>query len=120
MRRAFLNVLGVNAHDVLRGIFPFVNKGVHSAFVPRVSCMATARVRVMLMGLLVPVGAVPVVMVLVLHRRVTSAVVCRMHGAALGIPFRVPRLRQLLVLVDRTAVFFRHGVDLARGIAPRA
>ena len=81
--------------------------------------MTAPRMSVMLMRLLVAVRAVPVVMVLVLHRRVTSAVVRRVHGAALSVPFCVSGLCQLLMLVDRATVLFRHGVDLVRGgIAP--
>jgi hypothetical protein len=59
----------VCGHDVLRGVFPFVNKGMHATAVSLVPGMPTAGVRVVLVWSFVPVCPVPVVVpvLLVLH-----------------------------------------------------
>lgn len=113
MRSAFIRAVGVRAHHVLRRIFPFVNKGVHAPAVPFMAGVAAAGTRVVLMRAFVTVG--PMAVVLMLHRRVPSARV--VHGAALCVPFRVPRLRQLLMLGDRPAIkFFRHRIDSTQNV----
>jgi hypothetical protein len=103
-----LDVLRVHPRDVLRGVFALVHQGVDAATVPRMTGVPVAGVGVVLVRPAVAVRAMPVVMTVTMLfvpavlRHVTSAGV--MHGAASGVPFRVPGLRQLLMLVDRTAV----------------
>jgi O-antigen ligase len=110
-----LDAFSVGAMEAFRSIFPMRNKGMNAATSALVPCLTVTRVGVMLMGVFVAMLAVTVV--LVLHRRVTSAGVA--HAAALCVPFGVSGLRQFLVLVDRTAVkLFRHGEDLARELIP--
>jgi hypothetical protein len=80
-----------------------------------VSTVPAAWVRVVLVRLLVAVSAVPMVLLMsVLHRRMTSAGVC-VHAATLGIPLDVSGLRQFLVLTDRSTVLFRHRCRLMQG-----
>jgi hypothetical protein len=100
-----LDIVRVGRLYVLRGIFPCVNKGMHAVSLVGTVLRMVTWVRVMLVRLFVPV--LPVPMMLVFHRRVSSATV--MHAAALCVPFRVPGLRQFLVLVDRSAIkLFSH------------
>lgn len=117
MSCTLIHLFVVSGHDVLSRIFPFVNKGMHPAIMSFVPGMPVARMRVVLMRTFVPVRTVTVVVLFVpvLHRRVTSAGMRRVHGAATRVAFCVPSLRQLLVLIDRSTVrSFRHGNDLAR------
>lgn len=119
-----LDPVRVGRLDVLSGVFPCVDKGMHTMpLVTRVTVRSAVvvptlgvvvplsrmmtGVGVVLVRLFVPVLAVPVM--LVLHRRMTSTRRV-MHGAADSEPLCVSGLRQLLMLVDRATVrFFRHG-----------
>jgi hypothetical protein len=115
VRRSLIDAVRVRMHGVFRSVFSFVNKGMHTmSLVARVS---RTGVRVVLVRPLVSVRAVPVMLVFVLHRRMTSAGM--MHAAPFCVPFRMTRLGKLLVLIDRSAVWFlRHGCDLVRVWCP--
>ena len=70
---ACLDVFGTHSRDVLGRIFPFMNKGMHAARVPRMAGVPRAWIRMVFVGSAVSVLAVPVVFA-VLHRMPSGGV----------------------------------------------